>query len=121
MGWTRFFRAGACRYCSFKFSFAYVYVERATSVNSARQISGLVLLMFLLMLMLNISRQFSNHQIKILLLTNNRLSKNIYFVRELLKLGICYLTRASSKLLTANLSLTQYFKLTGVVDAIAIA
>ena len=101
MGWTRFFRAGACRYCFFKFSFAYVYVERVTSVNS--------------------TRLFSNHQIKILLLTNNRLSKNIYFVRELLKLGTCYLTRASSKLLTANLSLTQYFKLTGVVDAIAIA
>ena len=32
---------------------------------------------------------------KILLLTNNRFSKNICFVRELLKLGTCYLTRAN--------------------------
>ena len=43
-----------------------------------------------------------------------------------MKLGTCYLTRAiwrgeSSKLLAANLSLTQYFKLIDVVGAVPVA
>ena len=63
--------------------------------------------------------------IKILLLTNNRFSKSICFVREVLKLGTCFLTLANFFKVRRYWQqiyphATQYFKL-GVVDAIPIA
>ena len=58
---------------------------------------------------------------KILLLTNNRFFKNI-LCQGIVKIGDLLSNTGrflqNSKVLTANLSLTQYFKLIGVVDAI---
>ena len=58
------------------------------------------------------------------LLTKNRFSQNICFVRELLKIGDLFSNTGKvlqgSKILTANVSPTPYFKLIGVVDVIPI-